>query len=272
MPGEDNENMEKEGELTVKDTTNSTINNSSEEETNKEEKTFTQDDIDRIVKQEKARLERKYRRDEESKLSKAKQLESTLRSGLGLTEEDDVLSKVKEFYKEQGVNIPDSQTISDKDAEILGRADANDFINDYDDEEIEARANELAIKQKQGKTSAREDAEFFKLGEYLTEKLEEKNLKDNGIDTSILKNEEFKKFAGRFNRNVKMTEIYDLYQKVNSGEPKKPKSTGSTKSSVPDNNIKEYYSPEDVDKLTSADYDNPTIMERVRKSMTRWKK
>lgn len=270
MPGE-NENMEtnlpqEEGDLEVKDTS---IKEPSEE--TKEEKTFTQDDIDRIVKQEKARLERKYRRDEESKLSKAKQLEETLRTGLGLSEQDDVLSKVKDFYKEQGVSIPDNYSISDKDAQILGRADANDFINDYEDTEIEARANELAVKQKQGKTSAREDAEFFRLGEYLTEKLEEKNLKDNGIDTSILKNEEFKKFAGRFNRNVKMSEIYDLYQKVNSGEPKKPKSTGSTKSSVPDNNIKEYYSPEDVDKLTSADYDNPTIMERVRKSMTRWK-
>ncbi len=271
MPGEDNENMEKEGELTVTDTTNNTDTNSnSSKETNKEEKTFTQEDIDRIVKQEKARLERKYRRDEESKLSKAKQLESTLRSGLGLTEEDDVLSKVKEFYKEQGVNIPDSQAISDKDAEILGRADANDFINDYDDEEIEARANELAIKQKQGKTSAREDAEFFKLGEYLTEKLEEKDLEANGIDASILKDKDFKKFAGRFNRNTKMTEIYELYQKVNGKEVKKPASTGSTKSTVPNNQEKEYYTPEEVDKLTSKELDNPTIWKRVRESMKRW--
>ena len=94
-----------------------------EDEETKEEKTFTQDDIDRIVKQEKARLERKYRRDEESKLSKAKQLEETLRTGLGLSEQDDVLSKVKDFYKEQGVSIPDNYSISDKDAQILGRED-----------------------------------------------------------------------------------------------------------------------------------------------------
>ena len=271
MPGEENENMEKEGELTVTDTTNNTdANSNSSEETNKEEKTFTQEDIDRIVKQEKARLERKYRRDEESKLSKAKQLESTLRSGLGLTEEDDVLSKVKEFYKEQGVNIPDSQAISDKDAEILGRADANDFINDYDDEEIEARANELEVKKKQGKTSAREDAEFFKLGEYLTEKLEEKDLKANGIDTSILKDKDFKKFAGRFNRGTKMTEIYELYQKVNGSEPKKPASTGSTKSTVPNNGEKERYTSEEVDKLTSEQLDDPKIWKRVRESMKFW--
>ena len=237
MPGEE-QNMATEEVLEVKDTSNNDVKQP-EENNSVEEKTYTQEDIDRIVSQEKARLERKYRRDEESKLSKAKQLESTLRSGLGLTEEDDVLSKVKEFYKEQGVNIPDSQTINDKDAEILGRADANEFINDYEDEEIEARANELAVKQKQGKTSAREDAEFFKLGEYLTEKLEEKDLKANGIDTSILKDKDFKKFAGRFNRSTKMTEIYELYQKVNGKEAKKPASTGSTKSTVPNNQEKE---------------------------------
>lgn len=268
MPGEE-QNMATEEVLEVKDTSNNDVNQP-EENNSVEEKTYTQEDIDRIVSQEKARLERKYRRDEESKLSKAKQLESTLRSGLGLTEEDDVLSKVKDFYKEQGVNIPDSQVISDKDAEILGRADANDFINDYDDEEIEARANELAIKQKQGKTSAREDAEFFKLGEYLTEKLEEKDLKANGIDTSILKDKDFKKFAGRFNRSTKMTEIYELYQKVNGKEVKKPASTGSTKSTVPNNQEKEYYTPEEVDKLTSKELDNPTIWKRVRESMKRW--
>ena len=267
MPGEE-QNMATEGNLEVKDTSNDV--EESKENDSVEEKTYTQEDIDRIVSQEKARLERKYRRDEENKLSKAKQLESTLRSGLGLTEEDDVLSKVKDFYKEQGVNIPDSQVISDKDAEILGRADANDFINDYDDEEIEARANELAMKQKQGKTSARENAEFFKLGEYLTEKLEEKDLEANGIDTSILKDKDFKKFASRFNRNIKMTEIYELYQKVNGKEVKKPASTGSTKSTVPNNQEKEYYTPEEVDKLTSKELDNPSIWKRVRESMKRW--
>ena len=268
MPGEE-QNMATGEVLEVKDTSNNDVKQP-EQNNSVEEKTYTQEDIDRIVSQEKARLERKYRKDEESKLSKAKQLENTLRSGLGLTEEDDVLSKVKEFYKEQGVNIPDSQVINDKDAEILGRADANEFINDYDDEEIEARANELAMKQKQGKTSAREDAEFFKLGEYLTEKLEEKDLEANGIDTSILKDKDFKKFASRFNRNIKMTEIYELYQKVNGKEVKKPASTGSTKSTIPNNQEKEYYTPEEVDKLTSKELDNPSIWKRVRESMKRW--
>ena len=267
MPGEE-QNMATEEVLEVKDTSNNDVKEP--EENNVEEKTYTQEDINRIISQEKARLERKYRKNEESKLSKAKQLEDTLRTGLGLTKEDDVLSKVKEFYKEQGVNIPENQSISDKDAEVLGKADANEFINDYDDKEIEARANELAIKQKEGKTSAREDAEFFKLGEYLTEKLEEKDLEANGIDKSILKDQDFKKFASRFNRGTKMTEIYELYQKVNGSEAKKPPSTGSSKSTVPNNQEKEYYTPEEVDKLSNKQLDDPKIWRKVRESMFRW--
>ena len=34
---------------------------------------------------------------------------------------------------------------------------------------------------------------------------------------------------------------------------------------------KDFYTPSEVDKLTSKDYDNPKIMERVRASMLKWK-
>jgi hypothetical protein len=34
---------------------------------------------------------------------------------------------------------------------------------------------------------------------------------------------------------------------------------------------KDFYTPDEVDKLTSKDYDNPKIMERVRQSMLKWK-
>lgn len=264
MP-EDNQNMgtdETLEELEVKDTTN--------EEEGKSEKTFTQEEVDRVVSQEKARFERKYRKEEESKLSKFKKLESVLRAGLNLSDEDDVLSKVEDFYKEQGIDIPDNKSVNKKDAKILGIADAQEMIETFDDTEIEVRANELADKQAKGKTSAREDAEFFKLGQYLTGKLKEKELETNGIDTSILQDKGFKDFADKFNSNMKMSEIYELWEKVNSNVPKKPVSTGSTKSTVPDNQIKEYYTPDEVDKLSSKDLDNPTIFKRVRESMKRW--
>lgn len=266
MP-EDNQNMgtdETLEELEVKDTTTS-----SNEEKVESEKTFTQEEVDRVVSQEKARFERKYRKEEESKLSKFKKLENVLRAGLSLNDEDDVLSKVEDFYKQQGIDIPESKSVNKKDAEILGVADAKEIIETFDDTEIEARANELAEKQSKGKTSARENAEFFELGEYLTNKLKEKELETNGIDTSILQDKGFKDFADKFNSNMKMSEIYELWEKVNSNIPKKPASTGSTKSTVPDNQIKEYYTPDEVDKLGNK-LDDPNVWKRVRESMKRW--
>lgn len=260
----DNQNMkidETLEALEVKDTTN--------EEEAKQEKTFTQKEVDRVVSQEKARAERKYRKEEESKLSKFKQLESVLRTGLNLNDEDDVLSKVKDFYKEQGIDIPDSKSVNKKDAEILGVADAQEIIDTFDDTEIEARANELADKQSRGKTSARENAEFFKLGEYLTSKLKEKELETSGIDVSILQDKGFKEFANKFNSNMGMSEIYELWEKVNTSIPKKPSSTGSTKSTVPDNQIKEFYTSEEVDNLGDK-LNDPNVLARAIKSMKRW--
>ncbi len=263
MP-EDNQNMGTDGALEaleVKDTTN--------KEEVKPEKTFTQEEVDRVVSQEKARAERKYRKEEENKLGKFKKLENILRAGLSLSEEDDVLSKVEDFYKEQGVDIPDNKSVNERDAEILGIADAKEMIETFDDTEIEARANELADKQSRGRTSARENAEFFELGQYLTGKLKQKELETNGIDVSILEDKGFKDFANKFNSNMKMSEIYELWEKVNSNMPKKPVSTGSTKSTVPDNQVKEYYTPDEVDKLGNK-LDDPNVWKRVRESMKRW--
>ncbi len=272
MPGE-NEDMNLEEEVLVnhEDTSKDADNT---QEPKKEEKTYTQEDIDKIVSQTKAKVERKYRKEEASKLSKSKQLEETIRAGLGLTDEDDVLSKVRDFYKEQGVDIPEFDTENNRDAEILGKADANEIIEMYEDKDIEARANELAVKQKRGKTTARENAEFFRLGEYLTSKLEEKELKESGVDTSILQDKDFKAFANNFKTGTKISDVYKMWKKMNGEEdktPKKPASTGSSQSTVPDNKEKEFYTPEEVDKLSSKDLDNPTIWKRVRESMKRWK-
>lgn len=276
MPG-GNEDMNLEEEVLVnhEDTSNVDVQNDNDtQEPKEEEKTYTQDEIDKLISQTKAKLERKHRKEEESKLSKSKQLERTIRVGLGLTDEDDVLSKVKSFYEEQGIDIPDISTESNRDAEILGKADANEIIEMYDEKDIESRANELATKQKRGKTTARENAEFFRLGEYLTNKLNEKELKESGVDTSILQNKEFKAFANNFKTGTKISEVYKMWKKLNGEKeeaPNKPASTGSSQSTVPDNKDKEFYTPEEVDKLSSKDLDNPTIWKRVRESMKLWK-
>ena len=77
-----------------------------------------------------------------------------------------------------------------------------------------------------------------------------------------------------FKTGTKISDVYKIWKKMNGEEdnaPKKPASTGSSQSTVPDNKEKEYYTPEEVDKLSSKDLDNPTIWKRVRESMKRWK-
>ncbi len=49
-----------------------------------------------------------------------------------------------------------------------------------------------------------------------------------------------------------------------------PPSMGGIKSTAADTE-KEYYSPEDVDRLPKNAYNNPKIMEKIRKSMPKWK-
>lgn len=54
------------------------------------------------------------------------------------------------------------------------------------------------------------------------------------------------------------------------GVKESPPSAGSARSGgmSPE---KEYYTPEEVDRLSAKDYENPKVMARVRKSMTRWR-
>ena len=69
-----------------------------------------------------------------------------------------------------------------------------------------------------------------------------------------------------------ISEIYDLYSKLNHKEVTKPASTGSIKSSVGESKVKTYYTSEEVDKLTSKDLDNPTVFKNVMASMKKWGK
>ena len=87
-----------------------------------------------------------------------------------------------------------------------------------------------------------------------------------------LNNKEFKEFSKKFNSDTSITDIYDLYEKLNHKEVEKPASTGSIKSTVGESKVKKYYTSEEVDKLTSKDLDNPTIFKNVMASMKKWGK
>ncbi len=252
------------------------VDNTQEEQEVQEEKHLTQEDVDNAVKSRVGRVERKYKRElaeKDSKLEELRQLKSTLRKGLDLNEDDDVLEKINSFYKEQGIDIPQYETSSNKrDNQRLGEFDAQDLIDSADFDEIQNRANELNKKIQQGKITERENAEFMQLGSYLTKELQAKELKEKGADENIIDDKSFKDFASKFNSNMSISEIYDLYSKLNHKEVTKPASAGSIKSSVGESKVKTYYTSEEVDKLTSKDLDNPTVFKNVMASMKKWGK
>lgn len=67
-------------------------------------------------------------------------------------------------------------------------------------------------------------------------------------------------------------EAYEVIRKLEErGKKTPPPSTGSTKSAA-GKAEKDYYSSEEVDNLTEKDLDDPKILEKVFKSMTKWRK
>lgn len=233
-----------------------------------------QKEIDRNVKGRLARVER----DNAKKIKEYEELVNTLRAGMGKKDGNvkDLNTDLRKFYKEQGIEIPEqSEHYSDAEETILGNHYAEELIEADDDDEINRVAMEIHQTPIEKRT-ARQKAIFNKLGEYMTHKNAISQLKKEGIDTSIVDDEDFKKFASKFGANISMKEIYGYYKTINQPEvkieKKAPASMGSTKSINSENEIKEYYTPEEVKKLSSKDLDNPALMKAVEKSMTKWKK
>jgi hypothetical protein len=235
-----------------------------EEEVNKrfEEK------ISARIARDRASQERKYNKE----LAKYKQLENIINAGLGVNNIDDAISRTSNFYKEQGIDIPEFQdTFSERDQKVLARADAQEII-DLGKEEMESEANRLS-NIPLDKMTVRERTMFDTICAELSNLKNIDELKTKGYDTEILKTKEFQDFRNQFNFKTPISTIYEMYNKFYGKEVKQPSSPGSAKTSTTDNVIKEYYTPEEARKFTEEDFDrNPKLYEAVEKSMLQWNK
>ena len=238
-----------------------------------EEKIFTQKDVDKMIEARINRLENVNRK----KLQEYEDLVNTLKVGIGDKSDTSVKElnkKFKEFYKDQGVEIPEaSRKYSEREEKILAKADAQEIIEAGEDE-VKRVASEIYNKPAEQR-SMREKFIYSALGEYFVKNKAVKDLKEKGADIKILENEEFKKFAGKFSAETSMGEIYDLYNKIATKEEVKktpPASTGSVKTTGNTAEIKDYYTPEEVSKFTMEELkNNPKLMKAVDKSMAKWK-
>lgn len=287
------ENEELDNELVVNDDVPETSEENLEEvnistsedekqvQENVEEAEQSSEDIEKLVEERANKLfeekveERLVRdrinreRKQNKELAKYRQLENVIKAGLGVDNLDDAISKTSEFYKEQGINIPDfKDTFSERDEKILAKADAQEII-ELGKDEMEAEANRIASIP-EAKRSIREKTIFDSLCKELIGLKDIEELSSKGYKTDILKTKEFSDFRNQFNVNTSISTIYEMYNKMHGQVVQQPKSPGSAKSTTTIKQIKDYYSPEDFDKLTKEELEDPKIMKIIDKSRLQW--
>ena len=132
-------------------------------------------------------------------------------------------------------------------------------------EEVD-RLAELGIEN----MSAREKQVFKELAEYRQNAERSNELSKLGVTEDVYNSKEFKDFASKFGTNTTITEIYEIYNKM---QPKKEVRTmGSLKNNTTnDTGVKDFYTRDEALKFTKKDFDNnPELFKAVEKSMLKW--
>ena len=240
-----------------------------EQTTEQTPKTYTEAEfnakLDEVLGKKIARREAKIRREYEKKYG---DLEDVLKAGTGKESVEEVTDTFKQFYSQKGIKLPEKPSYSDKDVEVLAKAEAEEIIRSGYDEVVEEvdRLTELGVTN----MTAREKAVFKTLAEHRSTTERGKELSKLGVTEDVYNSKEFKEFAGKFNASTPIRDIYDIYAKT---QPKKDiKTMGSMKNSTgEDGTVKDFYTYEEAKQFTKKDYDNnPALFKAVQASMTKW--
>ena len=249
--------------------TDTTSNN----EGNESVKTYTEEDLERLVNErvneilpnkierEKRKIEKTYR----DKLSNYEETESILSAALktqGITE---INKQMRELYKEQGIDIPTYQkpAYSDDDEKALGELEASKVIK-LGFDAMQEEANQLADIGTD-KMTVRQKAMFAKLATELTTQKEKRELVKMGVKEDILEDLNFRQFSSQFNKDVPIQTRYEMYQKFNNKETKKYDLIGSLKNNK-EPIKKDFYSYEEIANMSPEEVKKNWVI--IRKSMT----
>jgi hypothetical protein len=228
-------------------------------------KTYTEAEfnakLDEVLGKKLARREAKIRKEYDRKYGN---LEEVLKAGTGEDSIEGMTDKFTKFYESKGITLPKKPNYSDKDIEVLARAEANDIISmGYEDvvEEVERLAEIGADNM-----TAREKAYFKVLAEHRQKTERQNELAKIGVTDEEYNSREFQDFASMFNPKTPIAEIHALYTKT---KPKKDiKPMGSMKHTPSDGLVKDFYTQEDIERLSEDDLMNPEVWKNVRRSMT----
>ena len=233
-------------------------------------KTYTEAEfnakLDEVLGKKIARREAKIRKEYERKYGG---LEEVLKAGTGKESVEEITDTFAQFYKGKGVHIPEKPAYSAKDIDVLAKAEADEIIRGGLEDVVEEtdRLAEIGVEN----MTAREKAVFKVLAEHRQNAERSKELSAIGVTDEVYNSKEFKDFAGKFNSNTSIKDIYEIYAKTLPKKDIKP--MGSMKTTpVADNGVKEFYSVEEAKKFTKAELDkNPALYEAIRRSMTKWR-
>ena len=228
-------------------------------------KTYTEAEfnakLDEVIGKKIARKEAKIRKEYDERYGG---LMDVIEAGTGERDVTKVTDNFKKFYESKGLKVQKRAELSDQDIETLARAEADDIIRSGFDEVVEEtdRMAEIGVER----MSARDKARFKILAEHRHATELNTKLAEIGVTEEEYNSPEFKEFRGMFDKNVPIEKVYETYRQTKPRKDIKP--AGSMRHGVVDTRVKEYYTPEEIERLTEEDLDDPKVWEAVRRSMT----
>jgi hypothetical protein len=245
--------------------------NTTENEATPEEKLYSEAELNERLdelladklKKKTAIIERKVRRELDSKYADDLELAYITKQGIGVEDSKEAKDRMRTFYKNKRIDIPEYQrNYSESELRILAQAEADEIIDSGLDEVV-TEVDRLADKGLDNMTS-REKIVFKQLAEYRQGKERENELLSIGAK-DVLNNTEFNNFAKQFNTDVPIKDVYNMWTKT---QPKpKVEQMGSMKNTAP-NKVKDHYTEDEISRLSLDDLKNPDVWNAVRKSMT----
>jgi hypothetical protein len=224
------------------------------------EKTYTQAELDDIVGKRLARKEAKLRKEYDRKYGN---LTEVLKAGTGKDSVEEMTDTFTKFYESKGIQIRKEPSYTDKDIEVLANAEANEVIRMGYDEVVEEtdRLADLGVDN----MTAREKAIFKVLAEHRQNTERQNELAKIGVTDEVYNGKEFQDFKSQFNPTTPIADIFNIYNKM---QPKKEiKPMGSMKNTAT-NEVKDFYSAEEIARMSEDDLRNPEVWNAVRRSMT----
>ncbi len=237
------------------------IADSEEEPTEKPKapKMFTQEEVDEIASKARARGRAKGERDTEKRYAS---LMATLRTGTGKETPEEIDTAFRDHYQKKGLVI-NKPSYSKRDSDILGKAEAQEIIDDGFGAVVEEtdRLAKLGVAN----MTEQDKARYMVLAEYRQSTERSRELQRIGVTEEEIRSPEFLEFSKMFDKQTPMAKVYEIYRKT---KPKKEiKTMGSMKQGQGDP-VKDFYTEEEIMKLSEDDLNDPKVWEAVRRSMT----